>query len=282
MPPIVKQALDRFVPQARPRRQVRNPVMFVVYVGQHPHDRSSVPGAGRQGEAPPGSSSGVSVWLWFTVLFANFAEAMAEGRGKAQADSLRKARRDVHGQAAVASGPDARRTTAVSAIGPAQGRRGAGRRRRLSSRPTARSSRASPRWTRAPSPARARRSSARAAATAARVTGGTQVLSDWLVVRGHRQPRRDVPRPHDRAGRGRQAAEDAQRDRARYPARGADDHLPAGHAPPCCRSRSTVSRRPARARPVTRDGPGRPARLPDPDHDRRRCCPPSASPAWTA
>jgi K+-transporting ATPase ATPase B chain len=48
-----------------------------------------------QGEAPPGFILAVSAWLWLTVLFANFAEALAEGRGKAQADSLRKARQSV-------------------------------------------------------------------------------------------------------------------------------------------------------------------------------------------
>jgi K+-transporting ATPase ATPase B chain len=47
------------------------------------------------GDASPGFIAAISVWLWFTVLFANFAEAMAEGRGKAQADALRKARKDV-------------------------------------------------------------------------------------------------------------------------------------------------------------------------------------------
>src|SRR5262249_3972176 len=47
------------------------------------------------GQETPGFIFGVSAWLWFTVLFANFAEAMAEGRGKAQADSLRATRRDV-------------------------------------------------------------------------------------------------------------------------------------------------------------------------------------------
>ena len=45
-----------------------------------------------KGEAPAGFILAISLWLWFTVLFANFAEAMAEGRGKAQADCLRKAR----------------------------------------------------------------------------------------------------------------------------------------------------------------------------------------------
>ena len=64
-----------------------------------------------QGEAPAGFIFGISIWLWFTVLFANFAEAMAEGRGKAQADALRRARRDVmakklHGTAAAMRGAD--------------------------------------------------------------------------------------------------------------------------------------------------------------------------------
>ena len=63
---------------------------------QRPHDGPLRPGAGRQRRgARRASSSRVSVWLWFTVLFANFAEAMAEGRGKAQAATLRAARRDV-------------------------------------------------------------------------------------------------------------------------------------------------------------------------------------------
>ena len=47
------------------------------------------------GEAPAGFILAIALWLWFTVVFANFAEAMAEGRGKAQADTLRRARRDV-------------------------------------------------------------------------------------------------------------------------------------------------------------------------------------------
>src|SRR5262249_6277890 len=50
---------------------------------------------GGRGEAPAGFILGVALWLWFTLLFANFAEAIAEGRGKAQAASLRSARRDV-------------------------------------------------------------------------------------------------------------------------------------------------------------------------------------------
>ncbi len=78
-----------------PRRQIRNPVMFVVYVGSILTTILFVQALVGTGEAQAGFILAVSVWLWFTVLFANFAEAMAEGRGKAQAASLRKARRDI-------------------------------------------------------------------------------------------------------------------------------------------------------------------------------------------
>jgi K+-transporting ATPase ATPase B chain len=78
-----------------PRHQVRNPVMFVVEVGSLLTTGLFVQALAGKGEAPAGFILAVSSWLWFTVLFANFAEAMAEGRGKAQADSLRKARKDV-------------------------------------------------------------------------------------------------------------------------------------------------------------------------------------------
>jgi K+-transporting ATPase ATPase B chain len=69
--------------------------MFVVYVGSILTTLLFVHALTGRGEAPAGFILAVSVWLWFTVLFANFAEAMAEGRGKAQAASLRKARREV-------------------------------------------------------------------------------------------------------------------------------------------------------------------------------------------
>src|SRR5262245_35719778 len=81
-----------------PQRQVRNPVMFVVYVGSILTSLLWVQAVAGKGEAPAPFIFWVSVWLWFTVLFANFAEAMAEGRGKAQAASLRKARRDLEGK----------------------------------------------------------------------------------------------------------------------------------------------------------------------------------------
>ena len=73
----------------------RNPVMFVVEVGSVLTTIVFAPGPRLARPATENLFAGlVAAWLWFTVLFANFAEAMAEGRGKAQADSLRKARSD--------------------------------------------------------------------------------------------------------------------------------------------------------------------------------------------
>src|SRR5579859_2738846 len=91
-PAIVRRAIrDSFV-KLDPRQQARNPVMFVVLIGSVwttvlffrdlPHAKTS----------DSVFTGLVAIWLWFTVLFANFAEAVAEGRGKAQADTLRKTR----------------------------------------------------------------------------------------------------------------------------------------------------------------------------------------------
>jgi K+-transporting ATPase ATPase B chain len=94
-PAIVRRAIADSFRKLDPRHQVRNPVMFVVEVGSVLTTGLFVQALFGQGEAPAGFILAISLWLWFTVLFANFAEAMAEGRGKAQADSLRKARKDI-------------------------------------------------------------------------------------------------------------------------------------------------------------------------------------------
>lgn len=77
-----------------PRHQIKNPVMFVVWVGSVLTTGLYVQSLTGQGETSSGFILAISVWLWFTIVFANFAESMAEGRGKAQAASLRKARKD--------------------------------------------------------------------------------------------------------------------------------------------------------------------------------------------
>jgi potassium-transporting ATPase ATP-binding subunit len=83
--------LDSFV-KLDPRRMLRNPVMFVVEVGSLLTTVLWIQALFGKGEAPAGFIGGVALWLWFTVLFANFSEAVAEGRGKAQAEALRKTR----------------------------------------------------------------------------------------------------------------------------------------------------------------------------------------------
>ncbi|MBX7166417.1 MAG: potassium-transporting ATPase subunit KdpB [Pirellulales bacterium] len=93
--PLVRRALVDALRKLNPRHQVRNPVMFTVWVGSVATTALFVQAVVGQGEAGAPFIFGISAWLWFTVLFANFAEAMAEGRGKAQADSLRQSRRDV-------------------------------------------------------------------------------------------------------------------------------------------------------------------------------------------
>src|SRR5579875_2904367 len=91
---IRKAAADAFR-KLSPRLQFRNPVMFVVFVCCVLTTLLWAQALAGHGEAPAGFIFWVSVWLWFTLLFANFAEALAEGRGKAQAAALRSTRKDV-------------------------------------------------------------------------------------------------------------------------------------------------------------------------------------------
>ena len=96
---ILIRALGDSFRKLNPRAMARNPVMFVVEVGSVVTSVYTVRDvlqarqhAGLQGHHPIAFEVQITLWLWFTVLFANFAEAMAEGRGKAQADSLRRAK----------------------------------------------------------------------------------------------------------------------------------------------------------------------------------------------
>jgi K+-transporting ATPase ATPase B chain len=88
---IVRQALLDSLIKLSPRTMMRNPVMFVVEIGSVVTSVLLVRDA-LAGKTGFGFDLQITLWLWFTVLFANFAEAMAEGRGKAQAETLRKAR----------------------------------------------------------------------------------------------------------------------------------------------------------------------------------------------
>src|SRR5262245_63268351 len=89
-PKIIRRALIDSVIKLNPVKMMGNPVMFVVEVGSVLTTILLIRNIA-QG-TPIGFELQITLWLWFTVLFANFAEAMAEGRGKAQADTLRKAK----------------------------------------------------------------------------------------------------------------------------------------------------------------------------------------------
>jgi potassium-transporting ATPase ATP-binding subunit len=88
---IIRQAAVDALRKLNPRLMVKNPVMFVVEVGSVLTTGLLIDDAIHH-RAGLGFNLQITLWLWFTVLFANFAEAMAEGRGKAQADTLRKAK----------------------------------------------------------------------------------------------------------------------------------------------------------------------------------------------
>jgi potassium-transporting ATPase ATP-binding subunit len=164
-----------------PAVQIRNPVMFVVYVGSVLTSLLFVQALRGQGEAPAGFIFGIAAWLWFTVLFANFAEALAEGRSKAQAESLRGLKQSVSAKKLRSAG-DHKQWTAVPApqlrkgdfylvetgdVVPADGEVVEGVASVDESAITGES---------APV---VRESGGDFSA----VTGGTRVLSDWLVVR---------------------------------------------------------------------------------------------------
>jgi potassium-transporting ATPase ATP-binding subunit len=94
--PAIALSFKKLAPQV----QWRNPVMFVVYLGSMLTSVMFIQALvlqahGQQGEAPAGFILAISIWLWFTVLFANFSEALAEGRSKAQAAALRSAKQNV-------------------------------------------------------------------------------------------------------------------------------------------------------------------------------------------
>jgi K+-transporting ATPase ATPase B chain len=91
---LYRRALIDAFRKLDPRRMVHNPVMFVVEVGSSLTTLLWVLSLFGNREEPPAFIAAITVWLWFTVLFANFSEALAEGRGKAQAEALRKTRQE--------------------------------------------------------------------------------------------------------------------------------------------------------------------------------------------
>ncbi len=180
-PAIVKRAVVDSFRKLDPRHQVRNPVMFVVEVGSVLTTGLFVQAVVGTGEAPAWFILAISLWLWFTVLFANFAEAMAEGRGKAQADSLRKARKDIQARRL----SEARRDAAVKMVAASDLRKGdhvlveAGDSIPVDGEIVEGVASVDESAITGESAPVIRESGGDRSA----VTGGTRVLSDWLVVR---------------------------------------------------------------------------------------------------
>ncbi|MGH7576496.1 MAG: potassium-transporting ATPase subunit KdpB [Longimicrobiales bacterium] len=113
-PEITRSAAVGAFAKLDPRHQIRSPVMFVVYIGCFLTTGLFLQALLGAGEAPRGFILAVSLWLWFTVLFANFAEAMAEGRGKAQAAALRRTRTTTMAKRLAAPGHGAQQTAIAS------------------------------------------------------------------------------------------------------------------------------------------------------------------------
>lgn len=180
-PNIVKHALVHAFTKLAPRRQIHNPVMFTVYMGAILTTVLFIMALNGHNDAPIKLILSITLWLWFTVIFANFAEAMAEGRGKAQANELRKSRKEITAKqlsspsknAKITPTPSAQLTTGdivlveAGDIIPSDGEIIEGIASINESAITGESA-----------PVIRESGGDRSA-----VTGGTSVLSDWLIVR---------------------------------------------------------------------------------------------------
>jgi K+-transporting ATPase ATPase B chain len=113
-PRIIRRALIDSLIKLNPRNQIRNPVMFVVEIGSILTTLLFVRALFVPGSESPWFILHISIWLWATVLFANFAESVAEGRGKAQADALRGSRKDVQAKKLAQPEKDAKVTVVPS------------------------------------------------------------------------------------------------------------------------------------------------------------------------
>ena len=101
---LISAAIRESFVKLDPRIQIKNPVMFVVEIGSVVSTLAFFQALGGTGNHHPLFVGQVAAWLWFTVLFANFAEAMAEARGRAQADTLRRTKRDTPAKQVLANG----------------------------------------------------------------------------------------------------------------------------------------------------------------------------------
>jgi len=232
------------------------------------------------GEASPGFTGAIACWLWFTVLFANFAEAMAEGRGKAQADSLRRAKRDIPAKKLAAASREAA-ATVVSSAALHRGDLFLVEGRGLPSPATARSWTASPRWTNRPSRRIRPGHPRRPAATARPSPAAPACSSDWLVVRVTAEPGQTfLDRMIAMVG-GAKRRKTPNEIATQHPARRPDAHVfLVGVRRPCIRIPSFAVDPGRSRRGHHGHGAGGAFRLSGTHHHRLDCSRPSASPAW--
>ncbi len=221
-PEIVRRAVvDSFV-KLNPRTLMRNPVMFVVGVGSVLTTILFFKDLGSSSTDENVFTGLVTLFLWFTVLFANFAEAIAEGRGKAQADTLRKTRSETVAHVRLAGGRIEDRPSTALDLGdecvvsageviPSDGEVIEGIASVDESAITGESA-----------PVIRESGGDRSA-----VTGGTRVLSDQIVVRITARAGETFIDRMIALVEGSQAPEDAERDRAQHPPCRPHDHLPA-------------------------------------------------------
>jgi K+-transporting ATPase ATPase B chain len=181
---IYRQAVLASFTKLDPRRMVRNPVMFVVEVGSVLTTALWVQSLVSAGEAPAWFIGSIALWLWFTVLFANFSEAMAEGRGKAQADALRKTRKETPAKRVKNFKPSGHKPAEVETISSSQLRQGdyflveAGETISVDGEVSEGIASVDESAVTGESAPVIRESGGDRSA----VTGGTRVLSDWLVI----------------------------------------------------------------------------------------------------
>ena len=221
-PEIVRRAVVDSLVKLNPRTLMRNPVMFVVGVGSVLTTILFFKDLGSSSTDENVFTGLVTLFLWFTVLFANFAEAIAEGRGKAQADTLRKTRSETVAHVRLAGGRIEDRPSTALDLGdecvvsageviPSDGEVIEGIASVDESAITGESA-----------PVIRESGGDRSA-----VTGGTRVLSDQIVVRITARAGETFIDRMIALVEGSQAPEDAERDRAQHPPCRPHDHLPA-------------------------------------------------------
>ena len=104
---MLKAAVLQSFVKLSPLRMMRNPVMFIVELGAALTTLLFFASLADSSHGSPLFILAISLWLWATILFANFAEALAEGRGKAQAEALRRTRKDIIAKRLVAPSREA-------------------------------------------------------------------------------------------------------------------------------------------------------------------------------